>query len=173
MWCEDASLGDCSPTFRDSTVDSFSRVEMFKFLFLKAKQCVVSTGRAKITQCRIATSKRNGDINCTAAGMPYGDLYLYFSILFHDFLNLILLRKSELWTSVPHSFAHSTLTNSRFALVSVSTPSKDVNGRLVQKTYRMDKIRADYKEIEMLPICLFYINIWVKTKLYKSALGGR
>jgi hypothetical protein len=92
---DDASLDDCCPTFRNNTVVSFSRVGMFIFLSLKTKQCVVSKSRAKMTHFRIAISKRNEDINCTAAGMSWGDLYLYSSILFRDILNFILLLISK------------------------------------------------------------------------------
>jgi hypothetical protein len=94
--CDDASLDDCCPTFRDGTVVSFSRVAIFIFLSLKTKYCV-STSRVKITYCPIATSKRNDDINRTAAGTSWGDLYLYSSILFRDILkNLILSLISKL-----------------------------------------------------------------------------
>lgn len=55
--CDDPSLDDCCPTFRDSSVVSFSRVVIFILLSLKTK-CCVSKSRAKITYCRIATSKR-------------------------------------------------------------------------------------------------------------------
>ena len=67
LGCDDVSLDGCCPTFRDSTVVSFSRVEMSIFLYLKINHYIVSKRRAKITQCRIATSKKNADINRNAA----------------------------------------------------------------------------------------------------------
>jgi len=47
--CDDASLDDCCPIFRDSTLVSFSRVAIFILLSLKTKHCVVSTSLAKST----------------------------------------------------------------------------------------------------------------------------
>jgi hypothetical protein len=128
--CDDKSLDDCCPTFQDSTVVSSLRVAMFIFLSLKTKHCVVSTSRHKITYCRIATSKRNEDLNRTAAGMSLGYLYLYSLILFRDILNFILFYYlyPKYKSSDPRSLGHCTLTNDRFALDSVSTPSEDVNG---------------------------------------------
>ena len=48
----------------------------FRISVLEGKiLCLEKSGQN--TYCRIATSKKNEDVNCTAAGMSWGDLYLY------------------------------------------------------------------------------------------------